>query len=137
MAQESWKREQGSGAGCQQQSDRNILCTNNCGFFGSASTSNMCSKCYAEHVSKTMQAAACPPSPSRTTGSTSSQKSDSLVSTDSTSDGVSRSPPSRAVSSALEISDPMGGGNSRRGESECAVTTSIEATARPSSRVAA
>ena len=33
---------------------------NGCGFFGSAATKNMCSKCYKEHVMKTADAAAPP-----------------------------------------------------------------------------
>lgn len=33
------------------------LCVNNCGFFGSSATLNMCSKCYHDHLMKSSQAA--------------------------------------------------------------------------------
>eukprot|EP00475_Leptophrys_vorax_P043261 TRINITY_DN8267_c0_g2_i1.p1 TRINITY_DN8267_c0_g2~~TRINITY_DN8267_c0_g2_i1.p1 ORF type:complete len:191 (+),score=2.72 TRINITY_DN8267_c0_g2_i1:337-909(+) len=56
MARDGWQEEQGS-AGCRQP-ERSILCVNNCGFFGSATTMNMCSKCYRDHVLKTSQEAA-------------------------------------------------------------------------------
>eukprot|EP00249_Psilotum_nudum_P013616 c24427_g1_i2 orf=354-1010(+) len=48
MAQESWKMEQDD-TGCQL-SEGLILCSNNCGFFGSATTMNLCSKCYRDFV---------------------------------------------------------------------------------------
>ncbi|KAL5975120.1 hypothetical protein ACLOJK_031799 [Asimina triloba] len=46
MAQESQKRE-ADGPGIHP-SDVPILCSNNCGFFGSAATRNLCSKCYRD-----------------------------------------------------------------------------------------
>lgn len=42
--------------GCQAPPEGPILCINNCGFFGSVATMNMCSKCYKDSVLKQEQA---------------------------------------------------------------------------------
>jgi len=42
--------------GCQAPPEGPILCINNCGFFGSAATMNMCSKCHKDLVLKQEQA---------------------------------------------------------------------------------
>ncbi|KAL2631971.1 hypothetical protein R1flu_016657 [Riccia fluitans] len=54
MAQESWKRDKEE-TGCQPP-EGPVLCTNNCGFFGSATTMNLCSKCYRDLVLKQAKA---------------------------------------------------------------------------------
>jgi len=42
--------------GCQAPPEGPILCVNNCGFFGSAATMNMCSKCHKDVMMKDQQA---------------------------------------------------------------------------------
>ncbi|KAF9688705.1 hypothetical protein SADUNF_Sadunf01G0015900 [Salix dunnii] len=42
--------------GCQAHPEGPILCINNCGFFGSAATMNMCSKCHEDMLLKQEQA---------------------------------------------------------------------------------
>ncbi|XP_060216547.1 zinc finger A20 and AN1 domain-containing stress-associated protein 8-like [Lycium barbarum] len=41
--------------GCQPHPEGPILCINNCGFFGSAASMNMCSKCYKDMILKQEQ----------------------------------------------------------------------------------
>ncbi|KAH7285054.1 hypothetical protein KP509_33G010200 [Ceratopteris richardii] len=55
MAQESWKMD-GEGTGCQPP-EGPIMCSNNCGFFGSATTMNLCSQCYRDVLAKQAKAA--------------------------------------------------------------------------------
>lgn len=42
--------------GCQAPPEGPVLCINNCGFFGSAATMNMCSKCHKDMMLKQEQA---------------------------------------------------------------------------------
>ncbi|XP_047317887.1 zinc finger A20 and AN1 domain-containing stress-associated protein 4-like [Impatiens glandulifera] len=42
--------------GCHPATEGPILCINNCGFFGSAATMNMCSKCHKDVMMKEEQA---------------------------------------------------------------------------------
>ncbi|MCO5594377.1 hypothetical protein L7F22_048407 [Adiantum nelumboides] len=55
MEQESWKMDKDE-IGCQPP-EGPVLCSNNCGFFGSATTMNLCSKCYRDVVMKETKAA--------------------------------------------------------------------------------
>ncbi|KAE9600370.1 putative transcription regulator A20-like family [Lupinus albus] len=43
-------------SGCQAPPEGPLLCINNCGFFGSAATMNMCSKCHKDMMLKQEQA---------------------------------------------------------------------------------
>ncbi|KAJ4745780.1 Zinc finger A20 and AN1 domain-containing stress-associated protein 9 [Rhynchospora pubera] len=51
MAQESWKKETDETE--LHKPEGPVLCINNCGFFGSPGTNNLCSKCYRDFIMKT------------------------------------------------------------------------------------
>ena len=54
MAQESWKKESEETV---YTPEAPVMCVNNCGFFGSSMTKNMCSKCYRDFIKVTTLAA--------------------------------------------------------------------------------
>eukprot|EP00250_Pteridium_aquilinum_P022659 c25516_g1_i1 orf=139-666(+) len=55
MAQESWKVNADE-MGCQPP-EGPVLCSNNCGFFGSSTTMNLCSQCYRDAHMKQVKVA--------------------------------------------------------------------------------
>ncbi|KAG8370913.1 hypothetical protein BUALT_Bualt13G0032800 [Buddleja alternifolia] len=65
--------------GCQSPLEGPVLCVNNCGFFGSSSSMNMCSKCYKDLMLKQQAKFAASSIENIVNGSSSGTEKESIV----------------------------------------------------------
>lgn len=112
MAEEQRLQEPGAGL---------RLCANNCGFFGSPTTLNLCSKCYKDHCIKDQQmeeakiamentlvhAESSSSMPNFSSSSSSSSSSEQLMLQSSSSSGVESNPPPQVPEIVLVDSFPL------------------------------
>ncbi|XP_074306959.1 zinc finger A20 and AN1 domain-containing stress-associated protein 8-like [Silene latifolia] len=97
--------------GCQAP-ERPILCVNNCGFFGSSTTMNMCSKCHKEAILKEDREKLAASSIDNLVNGTSNNNKDSIVKAEVLE--------TKAVNEELSCdSSPVGPTESKKGPSRC------------------
>ncbi|PQQ11616.1 zinc finger A20 and AN1 domain-containing stress-associated protein 8 [Prunus yedoensis var. nudiflora] len=87
--------------GCQPHPEGPILCVNNCGFFGSVATRNMCSKCHKDMMLKEEQA------------KLAASSFGNIVNGTSNSNGIEP-----VVAAGVECSSPSGSGGSGEAKPE-------------------
>lgn len=111
--------------GCEAPPEGPILCVNNCGFFGSAATMNMCSKCHKDILLKQEQAKLAASSiGSIVNGSSSSNGNDSVATVDMQVNSVElkttsvRPPFTFSSGESGEVESPLSFGSGEIGEAK-------------------